>query len=71
VSLVGETALFATVFDGRTNLGLVRYYATETAQRLEAMMTDMMNRGPQAPAAATQLSSDFRSVRDRALDKLF
>jgi len=71
VSLVGETALFATVFDGRTNLGLVRYYATETAQRLEAMLTEMMARGPTAPAAGDQLSSDFSSSATAALDKLF
>jgi predicted regulator of Ras-like GTPase activity (Roadblock/LC7/MglB family) len=71
VSLVGETALFATVFDGRTNLGLVRYYATETAQRLEAMMTDMKNRGPQAPPGSDELSSDFGQSATAALDKLF
>src|SRR6185369_7478440 len=61
VSLVGETALFATVFDGRTNLGLVRYYATETAQRLEAMMAEMKARGPATPDAGEGLSSDFSS----------
>src|SRR6185369_1754890 len=71
VSLVGETALFATVFDGRTNLGLVRYYATETAQRLEAMMNDIKNRGPVAPAGSDQLASDFGESATAALDKLF
>lgn len=71
VSLVGETALFATVFDGRTNLGLVRYYATETAQRLEAMLAEMRARGPAAPAGGEGLSSDFSSSATAALDKLF
>ena len=71
VSLVGETALFATVFDGRTNLGLVRYYATETAQRLEAMITDMRNRGPMDRPGTDQLASDFSQSANAALDKLF
>ena len=71
VSLVGETALFATVFDGRTNLGLVRYYATETAQRLEAMVTEMRNRGPLDRPGTDQLASDFSQSANAALDKLF
>lgn len=71
VSLVGETALFATVFDGRTNLGLVRYYATETAQRLEAMMAEMRNRPGPPQTGGDQLSNDFSQSAAAALDKLF
>jgi predicted regulator of Ras-like GTPase activity (Roadblock/LC7/MglB family) len=71
VSLVGETALFATVFDGRTNLGLVRYYATETAQRLEAMLAEMLNRPAGPPPGSDQLANDFSQSATAALDKLF
>ena len=72
VALVGETALFATVFDGRTNLGLVRYYASETAQRLEGILSEMQARtGAASSAASDQLSSDFSQSASAALDKLF
>ena len=73
VTLVGETALFATVFDGRTNLGLVRYYATETAQRLGQILEDMRARNQAGTAAdpGDELSSDFSKSASAALDKLF
>ena len=71
VSLVGDTALFATVFDGRTNLGLVRYYATETAQRLGATLEEMLNRAPGAAEGSDELSKDFSESATAALDKLF
>jgi predicted regulator of Ras-like GTPase activity (Roadblock/LC7/MglB family) len=71
VSLVGDTALFATVFDGRTNLGLVRYYATETAQRLEGIMGEMKAKAATGAPGSDQLSSDFSSSASAALDKLF
>ena len=72
VTLVGERALFATVFDGRTNLGLVRYYATETAGHLAEIMTEMLNRSAtESGAGEQQLSSDFSQSATAALDKLF
>ena len=71
VSLVGDVALFATVFDGRTNLGLVRYYAAETALRLEGTLAEMKTRGPDEGGEGDQLSSDFQSSAVEALDKLF
>jgi predicted regulator of Ras-like GTPase activity (Roadblock/LC7/MglB family) len=71
VSLVGDTALFATVFDGRTNLGLVRYYASETAQRLEGIMDEMKCRVPGEIEASDKLASNFSESASAALDKLF
>lgn len=72
VTLVGDRALFATVFDGRTNLGLVRYYATETAGRLTSILNEMLTRpASEAPPAGDQISSDFSSSAAAALDKLF
>lgn len=35
IGLVGERTLFTILFDERTTLGMVRYYANETATRLE------------------------------------
>jgi predicted regulator of Ras-like GTPase activity (Roadblock/LC7/MglB family) len=72
VTLVGERALFATVFDGRTNLGLVRYYATETAGKLGEILNEMLARSAtEAAPPGDQLSSDFSSSATAALDKLF
>ena len=72
VTLVGERALFATVFDGRTNLGLVRYYATETAGKLGEILNEMLTRPVSESAPpGDQLSSDYSQSAAAALDKLF
>ncbi|MFN0008819.1 MAG: roadblock/LC7 domain-containing protein [Planctomycetota bacterium] len=72
VTLVGDRALFATLFDGRTNLGLVRYYATETATHLAAILNEMTTRpASEAAPAGDQISNDFQSSAAAALDKLF
>jgi predicted regulator of Ras-like GTPase activity (Roadblock/LC7/MglB family) len=71
VSLLGERALFAAVFDGRTNLGLVRYYAAESAGRMEKVLEEMKNRAEESEAPGDQLSSDFTASAAEALDKLF
>jgi predicted regulator of Ras-like GTPase activity (Roadblock/LC7/MglB family) len=72
VTLVGERALFATVFDGRTNLGLVRYYATETASHLSEILNEMLARPVSESAPpGDQLSSDYSQSAAAALDKLF
>jgi predicted regulator of Ras-like GTPase activity (Roadblock/LC7/MglB family) len=69
ISLVGDRALFALVFDERTNLGLVRYYAVETTRRLSDILRDIDARaeGPETE----HISSDFASGAAEALDKLF
>lgn len=69
VSLVGDRALFAVVFDERTNLGMVRYYATETTRRLDVVLGEVANRAE--GEEEEQLSSDFSSSATAALDKLF
>jgi len=71
VSLVGDRALFAMVFDERTNLGLVRYYAVETTRRLNTILAEIGTRRPSTDAAEQQLSSDFSTSAAAALDKLF
>lgn len=68
ISLVGERALFATVFDDRTNLGLVRFYAQETTRRLGEVLNELSQREPDPQE---RLSIDFSSSATEALDKIF
>ena len=68
ISLVDDRALFAVVFDQRTNLGLVRYYAVETTKRLNEIMIEMEERGAQESPAGDQLSSDFSSSAAAVMD---
>jgi predicted regulator of Ras-like GTPase activity (Roadblock/LC7/MglB family) len=70
ISLVGDRALFAMVFDERTNLGLVRYYAVETTRRLNSILGEIGSRKPSAEGAEG-LASDFSTSAAAALDKLF
>lgn len=68
ISLVGDRALFAMVFDDRTNLGLVRYYAVEATKRLTDILRDIDGR---TGGETQSLSSDFSQSAAAALDKLF
>jgi len=68
ISLVGERALLAMVFDQRTNLGMVRYYAVESVRRLTEILNEIDHR---EVAPTSGLSSDFSSSAVAALDKLF
>ena len=69
ISLVGERSLLAVVFDDRTNLGLVRFYAQECTRRLRDLMTEIATRDP-AHGGET-LADDFSSSAAAALDELF
>ena len=68
LQLVGDRTLLAVLFDQRTNLGLVRFYAQETSRQLAAIFADMAAR-PQPEDSG--LSKDFRQDASDALDKLF
>jgi predicted regulator of Ras-like GTPase activity (Roadblock/LC7/MglB family) len=68
LQLVGERTLLAVLFDQRTNLGLVRYYAQEAGRQLAAIFADMSAR-PQQEGSG--LSKDFSQDAADALDKLF
>ncbi len=70
VSTVGDRALFAMVFDQRTNLGLVRYYAVETTRKLQRIM-DAIAASPQVAGAGEGLAANFGQSAADALDKLF
>ena len=68
LQLVGERTLLAVLFDQRTNLGLVRFYAQETGRQLAAIFADMAARPVQEGSG---LSADFSQDASDALDKLF
>jgi predicted regulator of Ras-like GTPase activity (Roadblock/LC7/MglB family) len=68
VSLAGDRALFATVFDERTNLGQVRFYAQETTRRLQEILDDIGQR--EADGTEEGLSADFGSSAAAALDRI-
>jgi predicted regulator of Ras-like GTPase activity (Roadblock/LC7/MglB family) len=69
LQLVGNRTLLAILFDDRTNLGLVRFYAQETARTLGVIFGEILQR----PAAEADpgLSQDFSADAAAALDDLF
>jgi predicted regulator of Ras-like GTPase activity (Roadblock/LC7/MglB family) len=68
LQLIGERTLLAVLFDDRTNLGLVRFYAQETARQLASVLNEMAER----PAdSGPRLSEQFSSDAAAALDNLF
>jgi predicted regulator of Ras-like GTPase activity (Roadblock/LC7/MglB family) len=67
ISLVGDRALFAMVFDERTNLGLVRYYSVEATKRLSEILNEIDGRTGETES----LASNFSASAAEALDKLF
>lgn len=66
LQLVGERTLMAVLFDGRTNLGMVRFYAQETASRIREVLEDVARGG-----RGQDLGQDFGSHAADALDELF
>ena len=66
LQLIGERTLMAALFDGRTNLGMVRFYAQETGNRLVEILKDISAENRRA-----DLGNDFESGAQDALDKLF
>ena len=55
-----------TLFDDRTNLGLVRFYAQETSSRLRAIFDSIL-----AENRTTDLGAGFSKDATAALDELF
>lgn len=68
ISLIGDRTLLAIVWDERTNLGLVRFYAQETCRRLRVMFDEMAERQPSPDEG---LSDDYSQQATAALDDLF
>ena len=69
VSMVGDRALLAVVWDQRSNLGLVRFYSQETTKRLEQVFDEMAGR-PQAASMEESISDAYGDEAAAALDEL-
>ena len=69
LQLIGDRTLLAVLFDERTNMGLVRFYAQETSQHIEQVLAEIAARPPSAQQAT--LSKDFSADAAAALDNLF
>lgn len=70
IGLVGARTLMATLWDDRTNLGLVRFYAAETGRRLQGIFEEMASR-PAGEGSDDELSGDYGAEATAALDDLF
>jgi predicted regulator of Ras-like GTPase activity (Roadblock/LC7/MglB family) len=68
LQLIGDRTLLAVLFDERTNMGLVRFYAQETSQHIEEILTEIATR-PESEGET--LSKDFSADAAAALDNLF
>ena len=71
ISQISDRALFAIVFDDRSNLGLVRFYAEESLGRLQGLFAHIIERCESGEQPTEGLADDFSSSASEALDKLF
>ena len=70
VSIVGERTLLAVVWDERSNLGLVRFYAQETTKLLERIFEEIADR-PDDQNPQLELSDGYGEEAAAVLDDLF
>lgn len=66
LQLIGARTLLAVLFDERTNLGLVRFYAQEAGLRVEEVLERASRRD-----RSIVLSDSFQAEATQALDDLF
>ena len=66
LQLVGDRTLMAVLFDDRTNLGLVRFYAQETSTRLDAIFEQILSEN-----RSSELEDGFSEQGSAVLDQLF
>ena len=65
-----ERTLLAVVWDERSNLGLVRFYAQETTKRLERIFEEIAQRPPDEQPDAS-LADGYSDEATAVLDDLF
>jgi len=68
LQLIGDRTLMSVLFDERTNMGLVRFYAQETSQHIEQILTEIAERSDEDQPS---LGQDFSADAAAALDNLF
>ena len=71
LSTVGPRTLLAIVWDERTNLGLIRFYAQETTRRLDEIFTDIMGRQATSGGDGEELDDGYSEQAAAVLDDLF
>lgn len=68
LQLVGNRTLLAVLFDERTNMGLVRFYAQEASQHIAVVLGEIESR----PESEDQgLGKNFSADASAALENLF
>jgi predicted regulator of Ras-like GTPase activity (Roadblock/LC7/MglB family) len=67
LQLIGDRTLLAILFDQRTNLGLVRFYAAEAARHLDVILSEIAVRNAEPPPLSPQFQSDAQAALDRIL----
>ncbi len=67
LQLIGDRTLLAVVFDDRTNLGLVRFYAQEAVRNIEGILRELSEGRSEG---TEQLSERFGEDAAAALDKI-
>ncbi|MEK7271047.1 MAG: roadblock/LC7 domain-containing protein [Planctomycetota bacterium] len=70
LSVVGERAILAVIFDDRTNLGLVRIYTDEVATKLTGIFSEIEKR-PAGSVSPPPIEGDFGASAGDRLDDLF
>ena len=71
LSLIGQRTLLAILWDERTNLGMVKFYAQETSRRLLAIFEDMVKAAESGTPRSEDLAGDYSQQASAALDDLF
>ncbi len=68
MSLIGDRAILAIIFDDRTTIGMVRLYSKEVAQELTKIINDV---GTSEEAGETGLEEGFAASAEERLDDIF
>ena len=74
LSIVGERALMAVIFDEQTTIGMVRLYASDSSARLTKVFQDIARRRAENPDEAPEgpgFEGDFDQSAKESLDNLF
>ena len=69
MSLIGDRAILAIIFDDRTTIGMVRLYSKEVAQELTKIINEAG--APENAPGDSGLEDGFASSAEERLDDIF
>lgn len=70
ISLVGDRCLIVIIFDDRTTIGMVRLYAKEVTEELDAVMKKIAAKGARHnPVTDTQFQREAENLLDEFFDE--